>query len=279
MASIVSFLHWPWPAGPTVARTHAAGPQLSSDAVRRFREDGVLALPGVCAGSELGHLRRVLMDQFEAGTGRAEGHQFDMLGADREAPDPIQSQLLHPSRYAPDLRHTPHFRRMQAIARQLLGPEATFSFDHAILKRSGTVAATPWHQDEAHHRDRGSPVEQVSFWMPLQDVTEHDGCMRYLRGSHRGPLLPHRPLHGNPRIHALECLATAFDASAAVALPVPAGSCILHAGRTLHAGVPSRAGVDRLVYVIVFEVRRVRGLRRLAQAVASRRWRRSMAPR
>lgn len=76
--------------------------------------------------------------------------------------------------------------------------------------------------------------------------------MRYVPGSHRGPLLPHRSPGNDPRIHALECLAGSFDPSAAVARPARAGTCILHSGRTLHSALPNRSDADRLAYVLVF---------------------------
>lgn len=76
--------------------------------------------------------------------------------------------------------------------------------------------------------------------------------MRYVPGSHRGPLLPHRSPGDDLRIHALECQAGSFDESAAVTRPVRAGACILHAGRTLHAALPNRGNADRLAYVLVF---------------------------
>jgi hypothetical protein len=55
-----------------------------------------------------------------------------------------------------------------------------------------------------------------------------------------------------PHIHALACLPTSFDESLGITLVARAGSCIAHAGRTVHAGVPGGSGAERLVYVLVF---------------------------
>ncbi|MDP9141214.1 MAG: phytanoyl-CoA dioxygenase family protein, partial [Pseudomonadota bacterium] len=183
---------------------------------------------------------------------REEGNQFDMLGADAPQGEAIQPQIIKPSLYAPALLNTAYFHRVRSVARQLLGADAQFSFDHSIVKPVGKCAATPWHQDEAHQDDPTFHYEQISFWMPLQDVSEDNGCMRYIPGSSRGPLLPHRSLHDDPRIHAIECETSHFDESAALAQPVPAGWCILHAGRTLHSALPNRSQADRMVYVLAF---------------------------
>jgi hypothetical protein len=235
----------------TSAEREARGP-LSGTQVQRFRDDGFLVVPELCDRAELDGLRVLLRRLFEQQAGRAEGNQLDMLSPDRQDSEAVQPQLVKPSLYAPALLRSPHFRRVQALARQLLGAEAQFSFDHSILKPAGTVAATPWHQDEAHNDDPDFHHEQISFWMPLQDVSEENGCMRYVPGSNRGPLLPHRSPGDDPRIHALECPSGSFDESAAIAQPVPAGWCILHAGRTLHSARPNRTQADRLAYILVF---------------------------
>lgn len=244
------------PIGATACPAPAPGAQAGTcvpDAdAKRFHEQGFLVLPDLCSEAECRHLRVLLMRLFEHHMGHDEGNQFDMLGPDLAGLDRIQPQILKPSLYAPQLLLTPYFHRVQALARRLLGDDGQFSFDHSIVKRAGTAIATPWHQDEAHHRDPHFQFEQVSFWLPLQDVGEHNGCMCYLPGSNRGPLLPHRSLHGDARIHALECEPSAFDAAAAIAMPVRAGTCIAHDGRTLHAALPNRSGADRLAYVLSF---------------------------
>lgn len=229
----------------------AAAP-LSDAAVQRFRDDGFLVVHEPCERAELESIRSLLRGLLERRAGRDEGNQLDMLSLDRHAGEEMQPQIIKPSLYAPALLRTRHFARVQAMARQLLGPDARFSFDHAILKPAGKVAATPWHQDEAHGSDQDFHHEQVSIWMPLQDVTEENGCMSYVPGSHRGPLLPHRSPNGDARVHALECEPGSFDESAATTQPTVAGACILHAGRTLHAALANRSAADRLAYVLVF---------------------------
>lgn len=244
----------PFESAPTDAPApeHEALAPLPAVEVQRFRDDGFLVLPRLCGPDELDRIRAILRGLFEQRAGRDEGNQLDMLSPDRAGADAVQPQLVKPGLYAPELMRTPHFGRVQALARQLLGADAQFLFDHSILKPAGKLAATPWHQDEAHSDDPHFHHEQISFWMPLQDVSEQNGCMRYVPGSHRGPLLPHRSPGDDPRIHALECLAGSFDESAAVARPVAAGGCILHAGRTLHSALPNRSAADRLAYVLVF---------------------------
>jgi ectoine hydroxylase-related dioxygenase (phytanoyl-CoA dioxygenase family) len=234
------------------SHTVTSGKLLSDCELKRFHDEGFLLLADVCIGAELARMHGLLAGLFERATGYDEGNLFDMLGTDHKGQAASQPQLLEPSLYAPQLLLTAHFDHIQAIARQLLGDDAQFNFDHSIVKRAGTLAATPWHQDEAHHRDPDREFDQISFWMPMQDVAEHNGCLCYLPGSNQGAVLPHRSLGGDTSLHALECPDTEFDLARSVALPMRAGSCVMHGGRTLHGALPNTSGGDRMAYVLVF---------------------------
>jgi len=247
------------PSGPALERPAPASersvelePSLTAAQVEQFRLQGFLVIPELCERTEQHEIRRLLLALFERRAGREEGQQFDMLSLDRDSQAPVQPQIVKPGLYAPALLQTRYFRRIETLARQLLGRETAFSFDHSILKPAGSAAATPWHQDEAHHPDPNFHHEQISFWMPLQDVSLDNGCMSYVPGSNLGALLPHHSLGNDPRVHAIECSTDHFDESLAQPQPVAAGACILHAGRTLHSARPNRSDADRLVYVLAF---------------------------
>jgi ectoine hydroxylase-related dioxygenase (phytanoyl-CoA dioxygenase family) len=235
------------------ARAVAAPVAVLSPAIlRQYTDDGFVAIPELCGPSDLAKIRTTLRSLFRRRVGRDEGTQFDMLGLDVDTSEVRQPQIIKPSVAAPELLHTQYFERLFAAARQMLGPDAQFSFDHSILKPAHSAAATPWHQDEAHHRHKYLRYRQVSFWMPLQDTPVEAGCMRYVPGSNHGPLLAHDWLNHDPRIHAVECSADLVDESVAVAMPVAAGSSIAHDGRTLHAAWPNVSAEDRFAYIVVF---------------------------
>ncbi len=225
---------------------------LSPVGLRQYVDSGFVVIPQLCGARDMAEIRAILVRFFQRRVGREEGQQFDMLGLDVDASAAVQPQLIKPSVFAPELLRTEYFQRLSRAARQLLGQDAQFSFDHSILKPAHSGAATPWHQDEAHHTHEYLRYRQVSFWMPLQDTPVEAGCMRYIPGSDRGPLFPHHWLNNDPRVHAVECRAECVDESLAVAMPVAAGSCIAHDGRTLHSAWPNASAVDRFTYIVVF---------------------------
>jgi ectoine hydroxylase-related dioxygenase (phytanoyl-CoA dioxygenase family) len=224
---------------------------LSPEQIARFREDGYLALQSIAPQAEVDQLRKIFQRLFDDGAGWKKGAQYDLAGTDDGQRPARLPQILNPVEFAPELRETQFRANALAIARQLLGASTEPWFEHAILKPAQYGAATPWHQDEAHRDDPGTDYEQISIWMPLQEATEANGCMRYIAGSHRGPVLAHHSPNNDPRITALECIGD-FDPAQAVPCPLPPGGAAVHHCRTLHSAGANQTEAPRCAYVLAF---------------------------
>ena len=225
---------------------------LSDTSIAEFRDRGFTCVSDICEKSELLVLRRALERLFSLRMGVREGTYYDMVGQDPQGAPKLPT-LVRPSRYAPELAELPSLQRATAIARCLLGDSAVLSFEHAILKPARHGAPTPWHQDEAYRLEAGFKYDQVSIWIPLNDATVESGCLQYIPGSNLGAVLPHRSHENNSRVYALECLAP-IPAERVTPLPVRAGGCALHAGRTLHYAGPNLTDNPRYAYILEFEV-------------------------
>jgi hypothetical protein len=225
---------------------------LSESKIAEFETLGFTYIDDICGKSERAILRSALERLFSQQAGVKEGTYYDMLGHDSKDPSALPT-LVGPSNYAPELRGLPCLQRASAIARRLLGDAAVLTFEHAILKPALYGAPTPWHQDEAYRLEPGFRYEQASFWIPLQDVTVESGCLHYVPGSNLGEVLPHRSHNNNFRSYALEC-ATPIAAGRGKPLPVRAGDCVVHSGRTLHYAGPNRTHDPRYAYILEFEV-------------------------
>jgi ectoine hydroxylase-related dioxygenase (phytanoyl-CoA dioxygenase family) len=210
-----------------------------------------MVLDGISTPAEVERLRAIFDRLFAARAGRERGKQFDLVGTDDDDGPAVLPQILNPVEFAPELAETVFRTNALAIARQLLGPDTTPWFEHAILKPAGYGAATPWHQDEAHRDDPGFAYEQISIWMPLQEATTENGCMQFIAASHRGPVLDHRSPNDDPRVQALECIG-GFNPSVARLCPLPAGGATVHHSRTLHCAGPNRSTIPRRAYILAF---------------------------
>ena len=225
---------------------------LSAEQITRFDEEGFLAINGLAAPGEVDHVRTIYDRLFAEKAGYERGLHLDMLSPDDHAASaPRLTQILNPTEFAAELLAA-HFRKNAlAVAKQLLGDDAVPWFEHAICKPAQHGAETPWHQDEAHRNDPGVTYRQLSIWMPLQEATINNGCMRYITGSHRGPVLTHRSPNNDPRIMALEC-ADAFDTALETFVPLAAGDAVAHDARTLHGANANRTDAPRRAYIMAF---------------------------
>jgi hypothetical protein len=225
--------------------------RLDADQITRFRADGFLPFTFDLSESELSAIRSTLVNLHHSRTGFKEGAAFDAIGPDDGSGPERFPQILHPRNFAPTLMETEYFRRAAAVAEQILGPHMRFKADISLMKPAEIGCATPWHQDEAFHDPRYE-YNELSFWLALQPVDERNSCMMYLPGSHLGPVKEHGFPGGDARVHALECVAD-FDKDAAVVCALPAGGCVIHSQRTLHAAPANVSDGDRLAYVLIFD--------------------------
>jgi ectoine hydroxylase-related dioxygenase (phytanoyl-CoA dioxygenase family) len=156
-------------------------------------------------------------------------------------------------RFEPRLRETLVFRNAEAIAKQLLGEQAAYSFDHAIYKPPRNGKEVPWHQDLGYGRNPDHLAFNANFWVPLQEATLDNGCMRFIPHSHWGNLLPHRPVGDDPKVHTLEAWPP-IDPRAARPCPLrPGGATIQHA-KTLHYTGPNDTDKPRRAWILNFSV-------------------------
>jgi len=225
--------------------------RLSRDQIDFFHREGYMVLQSITSPVEVEWIKERYDRLFKDRAGRETGEQFDLAGTDEEGKEAVLPQILSPSKHIPEFKETRYCSNALAIAKQLLGPEARFQFDHAILKPARFGAETPWHQDEAYW-DAGLNYNAVEFWMPLQPATLENGCMWFLPGSHKGEVRTHHSINHDPRIHGLE--AEMRETSGAVPCPIPAGGATLHHQRTLHYTGPNRTDQPRRAYTMGFEV-------------------------
>jgi ectoine hydroxylase-related dioxygenase (phytanoyl-CoA dioxygenase family) len=223
--------------------------QLTAEQVLFFHLNGFLAITEpVTDADELAWMRDVYDRMFNERAGRDVGDQFDLAGADEEGKEAALPQILNPAKYAPELTEGKYLKTIEAIAKQLFGPEAGVGIAHAIFKPAGVGAATPWHQDEAYW-DPNWQYQNASIWMPLQEATLENGCLWFVPGSHEWEITPHQPIGGDVRVHGLEMTNLELTKNA-VACPLPAGGITIHRNRTAHYAGANTSSVPRRALIL-----------------------------
>lgn len=211
--------------------------------------DGFLALKNVTDAADLATIRELVAPWLDGGSHLRRGARARDLGGGLKAPI---REVTNLTRLEPRLLQTRFFRRAMQTTRALYGPSARLMFDHVIAKPPLNGAATAWHQDCAYGHSLTFSARRLHWWVPLQDATVENGCMQFVRGSHSGPVLPHRRIA--PGAHP-RTVSAPFDQSRVVACPLAAGGATIHLPKTLHYTGPNETEAERLAWIVQIGVR------------------------
>lgn len=138
--------------------------------------------------------------------------------------------------------------RIAACAESLAGKKLRLWHDQILIKRPGKSAPTEFHQDQPYWPHL-LPSTAISCWIALVDVPVERGCMTFIPGFQDRDDLGAKNLTGG---------ATMFDIcpemtwAPRVTLPLRAGDCTFHSGRTPHMANANTTDQPRIAHVIIF---------------------------
>lgn len=189
-----------------------------------FENEGYLIVKDLLSKEEVSYYSD-LYNSFLDNSIDASRFRSDLSGSE-EASEKI-TQIMVPSKLAPELLEKPIHQRSLMIAKELMGEDIALDFDMLINKSPNTNTATPWHQDAAYWIDMPDK-RAASCWVAIDHASLDNGCMWYTPRSHLAPVRPHSQI-GNKG--ALQCEG---DERESVYVELEPGSCVFHQGGTLH---------------------------------------------
>jgi phytanoyl-CoA hydroxylase len=132
---------------------------------------------------------------------------------------------------------------MVDVCHDLLGDEVRLYWDQSVYKKTAEMREFPWHQDNGY--TFVEPQAYLTFWLPLVDVDEENGCPWIAPGMHRLGTLEHEWTAIGYR-----CLK---DVENAVAVPAKAGDAIIFSSLTPHRTGPNlKRGTVRKAYILQY---------------------------
>jgi ectoine hydroxylase-related dioxygenase (phytanoyl-CoA dioxygenase family) len=107
-------------------------------------------------------------------------------------------------------------------------------------------SGVPPHQDNAYFCQ--SPPDVLTVWIAIDAATMENGPIFYLKGSHRGGLLPHRPsgVAGNSMGLA------SMPEGEKICGTLEAGDALIHHCETVHWSGPNHSDRPRCGFLLVF---------------------------
>ncbi len=149
-------------------------------------------------------------------------------------------QMMYLEKYDGYFKRLLESSEVHALAEEVLGEPAIAQNMEYFNKPPGIGKQTPPHQDGYYFKV--APPQAVTGWLALEPVDDENGCLNYVRGSHR--FEGWRP-HGRSQIlgfsQGVSDFGTPHDVANTVAMPGEAGMLLMHHCKTVHWASPNRS--------------------------------------
>jgi ectoine hydroxylase-related dioxygenase (phytanoyl-CoA dioxygenase family) len=217
---------------------------LTSEQIDFYNENGYVLAEDAISPDTLSALRDLTYEFIDRSRSVTESDAiFDLDdGHSRETPKLTRIKLPH--KQHPLYWETAKSERITGILKSLLGPNVLLQTSKLNTKAPGGGAAVEWHQDWAFYPHTNDSL--LACGLMLEDVTEENGPLMVVPGTHKGPILSH---HNSDGIFcgAVDRDDPLFDKDRIVTLTGKAGSMTIHHVRTLHGSAPNRSDRARLI--------------------------------
>lgn len=207
---------------------------LSAAQTAQYWEDGYIFPLNVLSSAEAATLRSEL-----------ETIEQDWQAADLPLPlntyKRVNAHLVMPlaARVAMD-------SRILDVVECVLGPDIMVWSAEFFIKEPHTVHTVGMHQDLTYW-GMGETPDQVTAWLALSPATVDSGCMDFVRGSHKNPILPHNDTYSDTNLLSRgQEIAVDVSDEDKTHIELAPGQISLHHGLTIHGSGPNRSDDRRI---------------------------------
>lgn len=204
----------------------------------RFEQDGFVGPVDILSAGELEQVRTAVAEVI-ASLDQHRDRLYEVEQAYAERPSEVVCHFLGGFRVHPILRELIGNERITSLCAELLGVEQLrFWHDQVFAKPPHHPGVVPWHQDYSYWT-RTEPACHITCNLLLDDSDEQSGCLQFVPGSHRWPLLP--AMAFDAPLHAIQPHLPDGAKFQPVAVPVRAGQATFHHSHTLHGSDQNRS--------------------------------------
>lgn len=169
--------------------------------------------------------------------------------ATREADGQTVRNLWRLERHNLKMRALAERPELRALISRLVRGEPVLAAVETFNKPARVGSGVPYHQDNAYFCQ--TPPDMLTVWIAIDPVTDENGPVYFVKGSHRGGLLPTKPsgVRGNSigmaepsRVPLAEQFCALLDS----------GDATIHHCNTIHHSAPNPSEHSRLGLLFVF---------------------------
>ncbi|QGX97684.1 phytanoyl-CoA dioxygenase family protein [Roseovarius faecimaris] len=212
--------------------------RLSQDQIETYWEDGYLFPIPVIPAEEAQGLR-------------AELEEMERRWLDNGLPLPLNTyKRINAHCVMPMAHRIAADPRVLDVVEGIIGPDILIWSVEFFIKEPRTKQMVSMHQDLTYW-GFGAVDHLVTAWIALSPATPDSGCMNFVRGSHKNPILPHVDTHdANNLLSRGQEIRVDVAEEDREAIEIHPGQMSLHHGLTIH-GSDANITDDRRIACVV----------------------------
>lgn len=187
----------------------------------------------------------------EAAALRGELEQFESEWLEADLPHPLlQYKRINSNCVLPMAAKMAMDPRVLDVVEGILGPDILIWSAEFFIKEANTTHIVGTHQDLTYW-GMGETSDQVTAWIALSPATVQSGCMDFVAGSHRNPILPHNDTFSeNNLLSRGQEIAVEVREEDKTHIELQPGQMSLHHGLTIHGSGPNNSDDRRIGFAI-----------------------------
>ena len=211
--------------------------------VEFYRTNGYLVVDNIYSDDEVARMR-ARVDALVADAAGLSDHDsvYDLEPA-HSAERPRVRRIKEPYNVDPLFRAMAEHPNLVSVLSRLIGPDLRLHGGKINIKAAEYGSPVEWHQDWAFYPHTNDDVLAVGVM--LDDMTEDNGPLLIMPGSHRGPTHDHHV--DGVFAGAIDPERCGLDFSRAARVTGRAGACSFHHVRAIHGSAQNRSGRDRML--------------------------------
>ena len=224
---------------------------LSREQLDAYWRDGYVVAPQMMSADIVRDLSNACDELVEASRAVAGSNSVFDLDDAHTAERPILRRIKDPQKQHPAFKAVLSNPSVIEALTQILGPNVRLytGTQKVNLKPVGEQSPVNWHQDWATYPHTNDSLVSMSVF--IDDVTDENGPLLGLPGTHKGPAYDHNSEDG-VFVGAINAKKAGLDVSTAEAFTGPAGTVSFHHVRVVHGSVVNRSAHTRRLLIYTF---------------------------
>ncbi|MEO1109737.1 MAG: phytanoyl-CoA dioxygenase family protein [Pseudomonadota bacterium] len=188
-----------------------------------------------------------VFSENEAAEFRAELEQIEKDWLAAELPLPLNTyKRVNAHLVIPLAARIAQDKRILDAVEGVLGPDIMIWSAEFFIKEPQTKQTVGMHQDLTYW-GMGETPDQVTAWIALSPATVQSGCMDFVRGSHKNPILPHTDTYSETNLLSRgQEVAVDVSEDDKTHIELKPGQMSLHHGLTIHGSGPNASNDRRI---------------------------------